>query len=105
MAFIYIQEFPGSSQVVNYVGMAPQAEWPPIGSQKVAFAAPSAKLGATTRVVRLTCDAICSYVVSRGPPASGVTVAAAATDARLAAGAVEYLAVQPGSVIAAITNT
>lgn len=105
MAVVYIAEFPGVSQGTGYSGAAPVCDWPPIGKQAVAIGALSAKFSPTTRVIRVTTDAICSIAVSKGPPAAGVTFAATANDARFAAGDKEYLAVTPGSVLSSITNT
>jgi hypothetical protein len=58
----------------------------------------SAAFNAATKIVRLHTDAICSVAFGAAP-------VAAATNARLAAGATEYFGVSPGSKVAVITNT
>lgn len=105
MATLYITEFvaqprDGNGQVVN------SAEWPPIAEQTVAIGAGSAQsaaLNAKTRFVRLHADAICSIAVGANPTA-------AATNARMAANATEYVGIskalaEAGCKIAVITNT
>lgn len=105
MANIYIQEFSSAAAQWGGAGQLTVVNWPPIANQKVAFGSPSNPLSGATRIVRITADAICSFIVTKGAPGVGVTPAAAVTDTRLNAGAVEYLAVLPGSVIASISNT
>ena len=52
----------------------------------------------TTRLIRITSDGIISY-------RCGLAAVTTTSDRRLPAGAIEYVGVQPGHVVAIITNT
>lgn len=102
MAVFYISEF---QQGISSIGtteaqIRPQ---PSLVDQIVAIGGASVQssaFNAATRCVRITADATCSFVF--GPQA---TATATTTNARLAAGQTEFFAVQPGHVVAVITNT
>ena len=102
MAKLYVTEYrdlPGA-----YATWAPQVvrEPPELDQTPVAIGAtttPSAAFGQQTRIVRLHTDAICSIAI--GPAGTVAT----ANSQRLAANQTEYKMVQPGHVVAVITNT
>jgi hypothetical protein len=102
MATLYITEF--SSQARDGSGaVLPAALLPPLAEQTVAIAGASAQSAALqpgTNFVRVSSDVVCSIKVGANPMA-------AATNMRLAAGAVEYFAVLPAQSmkIAVISNT
>jgi hypothetical protein len=96
MATLYITEFaPGGLNVVQ------AAICPPLAQQTVpigAGSAASAAFGTSTGLVRLQPDATCSIAFGFNPSATAAAM-------RLSAGQTEYFVVQPGSKVAAITNT
>lgn len=101
MATLYITEF--AFEGADYTGHEVQvAMQPPVAEQTVAIAgasAQSAALNGNTRLVRVSPDAICSVLFGSNPTAL-------TTSMRMAAGQVEYFAVQPGTTkIAVISNT
>jgi len=105
MAKLYVTEYHDLPQA--YSNSAPQlVREPPLVEQTPvaigAVAAQSAPFNASTRVVRLHCDAICSVLI--GPPAS---TTATANNQRLAANQTEYKMVVDGSgyCVSVITNT
>lgn len=101
MPTLYITEFSASGKNERG-GLSPIAMAPPVAEQIVAIGASSAQsslLNAVTSFVRLTTDVNCSVKFSANPTATATTM-------RLAAGAVEYIAVpQDGTLkIAVIAN-
>lgn len=100
MAKLYVSEYaaaPGSLATSTLLVQEPSlVEQTPvaIGGSSTA----SAAFGATTRVVRLHTDAICSISFGTSPTATVSTK-------RMAANATEYFAVRPGDSVAVITNT
>jgi len=93
---LYIDEYAQGSSPIY-----PAATAPPVTSQTVAIsgsAASSAAFSATTRLIRITCDVICSFLIGTSP--TGTT-----SSARLCAGCVEYFIVVPGQKISVITNS
>lgn len=104
MATLYISEYSGfaagSAQggPSNITGQAGQE--PAIAEQSFAFTTTtqSAAFNASTRVVRIHTDAICSILF-------GVNPTAVATSKRLAANQTEYFGVTSGQKVAAVTNT
>lgn len=97
MASLYISEFerPRNQWVQN-------ANAPPIAEQKLAIGAAvtSSAFQATTRQIRVHCDAICS--IAFGPTSS---VTATTSNMRLAANQTEYFSVNNNSFISVISNT
>lgn len=74
---------------------------PPVVNQTVAIGAShaeSAAFSASTRVIRIHSDAICSVLIGAAPVAT-------TTDGRFAANQTEFRGVQPGMVLSVITNT
>jgi hypothetical protein len=107
MTTLYISEFPDLAQGINRGGVN-LVDLPPIAKQTVSLAGgtqASAPFSATTKVIRLMADSVCSIVTSHGRPPTGVTPSATTADMRLAANQEYYFRVQPGSVLAAIPNT
>lgn len=109
MAVFYIAEFTATGRDIT--GRATQVPMhPPIAEQTVAIgggSVQSAAFNVKTTLIRIHTDAICSFLVGANP-----TVAA--TNARMAAGTTEYIAVDkqrdvdgtPAALkIAVITNT
>ncbi len=95
MAIVYITEYAG----IAVPTQAPSE--PPVNEQTVAIGASSAQskpFTANTRLIRVSVDAICSVVVGANPTAT-------TTNGRFAANQTEYRAVQPGHILACITNT
>lgn len=103
MSKLYVTEY--ASIVPQQLGsVIPICDSPPLATQVLDFSgghAESSAFNAKTRMIRLSPDAICSYLVSSGGTAAGTS------DSRLAAGAVEYLGVPIGQSfkISAIANT
>ena len=100
MAFLYITEF-------NAIGGGANFNFPSalqsgvIIDQQIGIsgsASLSAAFNATTRLVRLHTDAICSIKFGSNPTA-------ATTNARLALGSTEYFVVVPGQKVSVISNT
>lgn len=104
MAVLYVTEFAKQGRdLAGYLNQNGSAEQPPVAEQTVAIGAgstASAAFNASTAIVRLHADAICSVAFGAAPTASATTM-------RLAAGQTEYFAVVPGSAfkVAVITNT
>jgi hypothetical protein len=73
---------------------------PGIAYQQVSFttSTQSSAFNAKTKFIRVHVDAICSFKISSNPTA--VT-----TESRMAASTTEYFAVNPGDIIAFVTNT
>jgi hypothetical protein len=93
---LYIDEYAQQS-VVTY----PAAQAPPITSQTVAIsgtAASSSAFNTATRLIRITCDVVCSFLI-------GTTPTATTSNARMSAGQTEYFVVQPGFKISVISNS
>jgi hypothetical protein len=104
MAKLYIAEYSTFGMDPNTgeaVGKEPSLDQTPvvIGAGSLAGAA----FGASTRLVRIHTDAICSIVFGQvgGPNAPVATV----NNKRLAANQTEYFGVNPGDTVAVITNT
>lgn len=99
MAVLYISEFQNMAGVGSrWLNVAPM---PPLAEQTLAIggaSAPSNAFGATTNVIRVTTDSVCSIAIGAAPAATVATM-------RLAANAVEYFAVSPGQKLAVIANT
>lgn len=104
MATLYVTEFAKQGRDASgYLNQNGACEQPPVAEQTVAIGASSAAssaFNASTAIVRLHTDAICSVEFGAAPTA-------AATKMRLAAGQTEYFAVVPGSgfKVAVITNS
>ena len=89
-----------------YVAEYAQSDWqtatePPLAEQTVTFAASvqcSNAFHASTRLVRIHTDAICSIAFGGDPTAT-------TSSKRLAANQTEYFGVQGGYKVAAIANT
>lgn len=97
MATLYIQEFPGGPISGN-----PIVKLPPLATKTLtisASSATSAAFGAGTGLIRVWTDTNCAIRVS--PAAS--PPAAVATDTPVGAAVPEYFAVDPNSVLSAIT--
>jgi hypothetical protein len=101
MANFYIREYssivqPGPEAHGSQVPQEPGVDQPvlPIGGH-----AESAPFADTTRMVRLHCDAICSFLVGSAPVATSA-------NARMAANQTEYIGVTPGSKlkVSVVTN-
>lgn len=101
MALLYITEFE-SLTPTNEGGAAQIARAAPVVDQApLAIAGgslQSAAFGATTRYVRLHCDAICSVAFGANPTATS-------SNMRLAGSQTEYFGVTPGQKVAVILNT
>lgn len=102
MATLFVKEFTNQGLTVTNVPVPVPAE-PSIAEQTVAISAgstQSAAFQATTQLVGVTCDAICSIKVGTNPTATAVMQ-------RLPAGATYYFTVPPGLAykIACIVNT
>ena len=104
MAVLYITEFAAQGRdLAGYTLQNGTPRDPTLAEQVIAIGAgslQSAVLNASTTIVRIHTDAICSIAVGLAPVAT-------ATKRRLAANTTEQLAVAPGSgfQIAVITNT
>lgn len=98
MAVLYIAEY------LDIDGTRQVPREPPLVEQTIAISsssAPSVAFSAKTYMIRVHTDAICSVVVGT----AGTTPVATATNARMAANQTEYRGVQPGQILAVITNT
>lgn len=99
MATLYISEFANMAGVGSrFVNTAPM---PPLVEQTVAIGGASTQsnaFSATTQVIRVCADSVCSIEIGLNPTAT-------ATKARLPANVTEYFAVLPGQVLAVIQNT
>jgi hypothetical protein len=105
MAVLYISEYKYIASVDTELGVrdnpTPVAQEPAVAEQHVAIGAgsvQSAAFGPNTHMIRVHTDAICSIAIGANPTA-------VATAKRLAANQTEYFGVQPGHLIAVITNT
>lgn len=109
MATLYITEFQalGQASLPTYAsgpnGPSQAALQPPVAEQTVAIggaSAASAAFNASTSLVRIHTDAICSVEFGTAPTATTST-------ARMVAGQTEYFGVVPGQSlkVAVITNT
>ena len=99
MATMFIEEF--SAAGIAGPGMLPVGVQPSATTQTVSIGGTSAQssaFGATTRFVRLSTDAVCSYSFGTNPTAT-------TSKPRMGSGQVEYFAVTPGHKIAVISNT
>lgn len=97
-ASAYISEYTSLGQTSSGVANAQIATLPPNVDQKVTFTGTpgsSAAFLATTKFIRVSCDAACSINISG---------TATTSNARLPTDAVEYFAVLPGSVLSVIAN-
>ena len=94
MAKVYVTEFAAIDLNVS--------REPPLAEQTVAIGGGSVQCSnafhASTRVIRVHTDAICSIALSGNPTATANT-------RRLAANQTEYFGVEGGQKIAVITNT
>lgn len=100
MATLYISEYTAASFFLSGKELQVTQE-PPTAEQTVSISGTSAQssaFGASTRIIRVHTDAICSILVGSNPTAT-------TAKKRLPADWTEYFAVQPGDKIAAITNT
>ncbi len=96
MATLYITEYAGIMDDRVQIPIEP-----PLVNQTVAIGASSAQsapFAATTRVIRISTDAICSVLI-------GVNPTATASDGRFAANQTEFRGVSGGQILAVITNT
>jgi hypothetical protein len=105
MAKLYITEYHDLPQAFSNASPQLVREPPTVDQTPVAIgvsAVQSAPFQASTRVIRLHTDVICSIAI--GPPA---TTTATANNQRLAANQTEYKMVVdgPGYVVSVITNT
>ena len=95
MATVYISEYERQAPGPVSIALTPE-----ITSQTVAISGStvqSAAFGATTSIIRVHCDAICSIAIGANPTAT-------ATKTRLAANQTEYFGVRGGDKLAVITN-
>ena len=100
MAKLYITEFKGLG-TDGFGNAVSTGILPPVTTQTVDIggtSTQSAAFNASTKVIRVHTDVICSFEVATNPTAT-------ANSARMAAGQTEYLSVIPGDKIAVITNT
>ena len=96
MATLYVTELPASAAAALQVTVVP-----PIAEQTVTIGGSSTAsnaFNASTGLIRVHADSICSVAFGTAP-------SAAATNMRFAAGQTEYFLVRPGQKIAVITNT
>jgi hypothetical protein len=108
MSTLYVREYSGIGTTKNVSGIGPanlvtQGPVEPGTDQAPitisASSAASAAFAATTQLVRVNTDSVCSVVF--GP----VGTTATTSNARLAANQTEYFRVVPGNIVAVITNT
>jgi hypothetical protein len=95
-ADVYVTEYPR-----NYTVTYQAVVTPPLASQKIAITASSvqsAAFNASTTIIRVHCDAVCSVQIG------GTNPTATTSSARLAAGQTEYFMVTPGDKLAVIEN-
>lgn len=102
MATLYITEYQGTGLQPNQSIQSPME--PPLATQALTYtgtAGVSAAFSAKTQLVRITSEAVCSYLFS------SAGTAATTSSPRLAAGVSEYHAVPLGQgfKVSAITNT
>ena len=98
MALLYISEYQGVAQVHGGLS-APQE--PALVDQtplSIGGAVQSAAFQASTKVIRVHCDAICSIAFGTNPTAT-------TSNKRLAANQTEYFGVLPGQFLSVIANT
>lgn len=96
MASLYITEYDG-----NITGDSQVPREPVVTEQKITItgvSAQSAAFNASTRLIRIHTDAICSILVGENPTAT-------AAKQRLPADTIQFARVQPGHKIAVISNT
>lgn len=101
MAKLFISEY--NRMLVDFkVGHpTPVPMEPPLVEQTVAIggtSAQSAAFNANTKFIRVHADVVCSRLLGANPVAT-------LDNARMAAGATEYVGVEPGDKIAVIANT
>lgn len=102
MATLYITEYATVATLPNATGQVPLE--PPLAEQTVAIggsSTPSNAFNASTKLVRLHCDTICSIEFGTAPTAT-------TGNARMAANQTEYHGVPQGGVplkVAVISNT
>ena len=100
MATLYLEEYTGISG--SQTDGSPQAAiQPSVATQTVAIAGSSTQsnpFNSKTNLVRITSDAVCSYLFGSNPTAT-------ATTPRLGIGVAEYFSVRPSDKVAVITNT
>jgi hypothetical protein len=104
VAKLYITEFQNMAAVGSRFVNVPAM--PPVAEQTVAIGAGSVQsnpFNAATAIIRVEADSVCSIEI--GPTASGGPVATANTMRIPASAPGEYFAVQPGQVLAVITNS
>ena len=100
MATLYVTEFASSAAATG--DGAQVANTPKVAQNNVTIGGSttqSAAFGASTRVVRVSPDAICSVEIG------GANPVATAASSRMAADSVEYYFVKPGDKLAVITNS
>lgn len=98
MATLYVTEF--QFQHVDQGRPVPCAFGAPITNNNIAITGGSLQsnpFSANTFLIRVHSDAICSILVGTNPTVS-------TSDARMAANQTEYFGVQPGQIIAVISN-
>ena len=99
MATLYLSEFANMAGVGSrFVNAAPMA---PLAEQTLSIGGSSTRSNAfssTTQIIRVAADQACSISIGASPTAT-------ATKARLPANVPEYFAVQPGHMLAVITNS
>lgn len=108
MATAYIREYQGIGNTFNVGGIGP-SNLPTQGPQEPGVdqpaltinpsTTPSQAFGATTQLIRVHVDAVCSFVI--GPPGTVATT----SNARMAQNQTEYFSVKPGHIFAVISNT
>jgi hypothetical protein len=105
MSILYIREYIGIAAVGRYgtaAAAVPVGQEPGTDQSLITISgthAESAAFGATTKLIRVHTDVICSIVIS----AAGT--AATTGGARLAANQTEYFGVSPGMKVSVIANT
>ena len=99
MALLYISEYQGVAQV--HGGMSAPQEPALLDQTPLAIggATQSNAFQASTKLIRVHCDAICSIVFGPAPQT------ATTSNKRLAANQTEYFGVIPGQVLSVISNT
>lgn len=108
MATLYVREYKGIGNTQNVTGIG-LSNLPTQGAQEPGVdqptininpsTTPSSVFAATTNLVRLHTDAVCS--IAFGPPGTVVTT----SNARMAANQTEFFSVIPGHIVAVIANT